>query len=388
MLAKDKANEFFMEALKGNLDGITAVRLIGRNPDNDAAQEDVWIGSSVAFGDGTPTARTLRSTAAAVYVSSSAHHTTDESRSVTITGVDGNYDTVTETIHLNATNSQTRVSSVNTYLRINSAVLDGVCTGTVFVGTGACTAGLPDEKAKVDAVIAINKLFAEQSVYTVPRNQKGYIYNVSLNTTTTGTVLSAKLTVTTDSVATDYVIGNFASPAVIEKVFPMPIEVPAESDVVLSVTSDTGNIVVYGNIDMILEDITVSASTVDLVNFGTWQTYMSAKTITSANLYLIGLAAMPTIIPTTVEWNVVAGPVAGQIADNDALNSVYDTNIAFELSQFANGAHDILSSAAGYEAILSVWKVVDSTTATKYVISPVNTLLNVRNTKVAKYLAL
>lgn len=387
MLSKQSSNDFFMEALKGNINDVSAVRLLGRNPDNDAATEDVWIGSDVNFGDGYDTARTLRSTAAAVYVSSSANHATDRAKSVTITGVDGNYDTVSETIHLNSTNSQTRVSSVGTYLRINSATLDGACTGTVFVSTSACTAGVPNEKAKVDAVIAIGKLFAEQALYTVPRDKTGYINNIYIEATTSA-VLSATLSIITDSVTTSYVVGRFASPGVSDKPFTTPIIVPATSDVVLKVTSDSGNVVVNAIVDMILEDITIAVSTVDLVNFGSWQTYMSGKTITSANLYLLGLDAAPTTIPTTAPWAVVAGPIAGQTADNDQLNPVYDTNISFELSQFKGGAHDILADASDYAAVLSIWKVVDSSTATKYVIGPVNSVINVRNTKVAKYVKL
>jgi hypothetical protein len=390
MLPKSNANDFFMEAVKGNIYGITAVKLQGRNPDNDIATEDVWIGSSIAFGDGTPTARTLRASAAQVYVSSSANHATDRSRSVTITGLDGNYDEISETIHLNASNSQTRVASTKTYLRINTAVLDGACTGTVFVGTGAVTSGVPDEKAKVDAVIAIGSLFAEQAFYTIPRNKKGYIYNVAINTTGAATTLSAELTVTTSgSVSTVYKISNqFTSPGSVGRSFPVPIEVDAESDIVLTVTSDSANIVVTADIDIVLENIIVEASTVDLMNFGAWQSYMSGKTISSAYLYLIGLSAIPVTVPTEVVWNVVAGPITGQTSTNTALNPVYDTDIAFSASKFAGGAHDIVASIGDYEGAVAVWKVTDSTTAVKYVLAPVNTIINFTRVSNVKFNAL
>ena len=387
MLPRNVSNDFFMEVLKGNTDEFSAVRLIGCNPDNDAATEDVWIGCSIAFGDGTPTERTLRSSASQLYVCSSANHATDRAASAVIVGLDANYNTVSETVKLNSTNSTTRVSTTNSYLRVNSVTLDRACTGNVFVFSGTATAEVPDAKAAVDAVVAAGKTYAEQALYTIPADRTGYIYAVYLETTSSAN-LSATLTITTDGVATSYVVGRFASPGSCEKNFIVPVEVPATSDVVLTVTSSGANVVVTAVVDMILEEKVATPTTYELTPFGVWRAYMSGKTITSANLYIIGLDEYPATLPTEVEWNVVGGPFAGQTSDNDQLNPAHTTTLTFDANYFRNIAYEYVITPGSYKALLSVWKVVDSTTATKYVLAPINTLINPTRTKTVVFSAL
>jgi len=105
-------------------------------------------------------------------------------RTVTIYGLDGNYNQINEVITLNG---QTAVNTVNSYLRVfhlavNTAGSGGAAAGTIYAGTGAVTAGVP-------AVIYGTYTASGGSsacIYTVPAGYTGYIYDfyVSFGSTT------------------------------------------------------------------------------------------------------------------------------------------------------------------------------------------------------------
>ncbi len=98
---------------------------------------------------------------------------------VLIQGLDANYEEVTE---VRALTGQTPVNGSNTYLRINDlTVISGNAVGTVYIGTGAVTAGVP---ANVYCSIAIGDNASMSSVFTVPAGKTFYITAGSISSAT------------------------------------------------------------------------------------------------------------------------------------------------------------------------------------------------------------
>jgi hypothetical protein len=146
----------------GDVPGVSNFLLTGYNGAITTTKETVWDDSTVY---------TFRSTAVSTMkVSSSDANDTSAgtgARTVTVTGVDGSYVTVSEVVTLNG---QTGVATTNTYLSINSlsvttAGSGGVNAGVIYVGTGTITAGVP---AVPDATIAIGRNVSTHGFYTVP----------------------------------------------------------------------------------------------------------------------------------------------------------------------------------------------------------------------------
>jgi uncharacterized Zn-binding protein involved in type VI secretion len=95
-------------------------------------------------------------------------------RTVIIEGLDANYAEISETVTLNG---QTAVNTVNSYLRINDFRVASVgsgatAAGTLYVGTGTVTTGVP---ATIYAQIVIGYNQSTQAVYTVPAGYTAYV---------------------------------------------------------------------------------------------------------------------------------------------------------------------------------------------------------------------
>lgn len=131
---------FELQVSRGQIMGHSPLTIFGYNPDLDQALESIWPdGGTVPH----PT------TAAQLKVSSTSTDDASPSgigaREVLITGVDGNYNTVSETVILAG---QTGVTTVNSYLYINGFSVTAVGSsgsnvGFLNIGTGVITLGVP-----------------------------------------------------------------------------------------------------------------------------------------------------------------------------------------------------------------------------------------------------
>ena len=103
-------------------------------------------------------------------------------RTVQISGLDGDYNEISETITLNG---QTAVTTTNSFLRVNRALVltagsGGSNAGIIYVGTGTVTAGVP-----ANVYTTINGDGTNQSLqafWTVPANYNAYIYQTNIST--------------------------------------------------------------------------------------------------------------------------------------------------------------------------------------------------------------
>jgi len=103
-------------------------------------------------------------------------------RTVQILGLDGDYNEISETITLNG---QTAVTTTNSFLRVNRAIVltagsGEANAGIIYVGTGTVTTGVP-----ANVYTTINGDGTNQSLqafWTVPANYNAYIYQTNVST--------------------------------------------------------------------------------------------------------------------------------------------------------------------------------------------------------------
>jgi hypothetical protein len=154
------------------------VHKFGFNPDIDDSLETVWAqGGLYSY------------LAAATQLSISSSSTADTSagtgaRTVTLSGLDADYNEISETVTLNG---QTAVTSTNSYLRIyrmvvRSAGSGGKNAGVIYAGTGTVTAGVPANKY---ATIAIGDNQTLMALWTVPAGHTGYLLQTDVTVATT-----------------------------------------------------------------------------------------------------------------------------------------------------------------------------------------------------------
>ena len=102
-------------------------------------------------------------------------------RTVQIFGLDASYNEASETIILDG---QTAVTTTNSYIRMNRAVVltagsGADNAGVIYVGTGTVTSGVP---ANIFTTIIIGANQTLQAFWTVPANYTAYIYQTNIST--------------------------------------------------------------------------------------------------------------------------------------------------------------------------------------------------------------
>jgi hypothetical protein len=150
----------------------------GFNPDVDDSLETVWAeGGLYSYIE----------TATVLKVSSSSTNDTAAgtgARTVTLFGLDANYEEIGETVTLNG---QTAVNSTKTYLRINRMVVNtagsgGQNAGVIYAGTGTVTTGVPANKY---ATIAVGDNQTLMALWTVPADHTAYLLKKDVDVATT-----------------------------------------------------------------------------------------------------------------------------------------------------------------------------------------------------------
>jgi hypothetical protein len=381
MLPINFSNDFYLEVVRGTVTNFTTRDITGVNA-AVGGTEDVWNMGG---------AHTAGATAAVVHISSSS--AADITQSVTVTGLDANYDEISETIALNATDGQTETSGSTLFLKVNSATLSAVAAGAVYVYfDDTVTAGVPQTQAKIQAKIEIGALSSTSAFYTVPRNKNLYLtsfrYRSTGSTTANDVILTINRTLYGSSATVvetikykDLGTTNFIDDQLI--FVDRPILFPAKSffKVTAGLAGGTAlNLTVEAK--FIEESITVAPSTVSVLTKGQYAKYLSdnSRTISDQDYWLIGLDAYPTTLPTTVDLNQVLCTIAG---DSDYAVTA-DTEVAFDPAYYTSGKLVVTTKPA----LVTIMKCTDSSAAIRYVLAPTNTLVSLKNTKKIKFLAI
>ena len=164
----DQTEPFELQVARGQIEGHRSVTVFGYNADVDTSIETVWpAGGVLPF----PTA------ALQMKVSSSNANDTSAgtgARTIFIEGLDTNHAEISETVTLNG---QTAVTTTNSYLHINNAYVatagSGLsAAGTIYIGTGTVTAGVP---ATIYDIIAFDYNSRVTGNYTIPAGYTGYL---------------------------------------------------------------------------------------------------------------------------------------------------------------------------------------------------------------------
>jgi hypothetical protein len=160
---------FDLQVARGQVDGHSAVVVSGFNATVGTTYETVWSESSVYA---------YPASAVAVKISSSDANDTAAgtgARTVTVSGLDGSYNQINETVSLNG---QTAVTTTATFLRVFhinvvTAGSGGAAAGNIYAGVGTVTTGKP---ATVYGVYTADG-GATACIYTVPAGYTGYIFD-------------------------------------------------------------------------------------------------------------------------------------------------------------------------------------------------------------------
>lgn len=160
---------FELQVARGQIQGHKTLFKFGNNSDIDGTSEIVWSQGG---------AYTYPTVAAQVKVSSTSADDAAAgtgARTIVVGGLDANYNEITETVTLNG---QTEVLTTNSFIRVFRAYVatagsGGTAAGTIYMGTGTVTAGVP---ATVYAVITLGENQTQMAMWTVPAGYTLYIY--------------------------------------------------------------------------------------------------------------------------------------------------------------------------------------------------------------------
>lgn len=169
---------FELQVARGQVAYHYAQYKFGFNSDVDNVEETVWAEGGL-YG--------YLSTASVLTVSSSSTADTSAgtgARTVTLFGLDADYNEISETVTLNG---QTAVNTTNSYLRINRGIVKsagsgGENAGVIYAGTGTVTAGVPANKYLTIATGDNQTLMA---LWTVPAGHTAYVLQKDMTVATT-----------------------------------------------------------------------------------------------------------------------------------------------------------------------------------------------------------
>lgn len=170
----DNGFEYHSASALGQIPGTSVNFKFGYNSAVSTTELTIYQGATTIY--------TYPAAATVMQVSSTS--TTDASagtgaRTTYIEGLDTNYREISETVTMNG---QTQVATVNSYLRINRSYITtagttAVNNGTIRMGTGTATAGVP---GVTYALLASGDGQTLQALYTVPAVQQALLTHVSV----------------------------------------------------------------------------------------------------------------------------------------------------------------------------------------------------------------
>jgi hypothetical protein len=163
-----RTEPFDLQVARGQITGHKLLFKFGNNSDINGALETVWSAGGLYVYPAAATVMTVSS--------SSANDTSGGTgaRTVLVSGLDADYNEISETVTLSG---QTPVNTVKSYLRMFRAFVvtagsGGTAAGTIYVGGGTVTAGVP---ATVYAEIVLGDNQTTMALWTVPAGYTAYI---------------------------------------------------------------------------------------------------------------------------------------------------------------------------------------------------------------------
>ena len=166
-----KYEPFELQVARNQITAHKTLFKFGINGDVGTSVETVWgQGGTYVY----PTAATVMKISSSSADDAAAG---TGARTISIAGLDANYNEISETVILNG---QTAVNTVNSYLRIFrmfvvTAGSGATAAGTIYAGTGTVTSGVP---ATVYATIVLTANQTQLAFWTVPAGYTLYLMGV------------------------------------------------------------------------------------------------------------------------------------------------------------------------------------------------------------------
>jgi hypothetical protein len=179
---------FELQVGRGQITAHSVVHIFGHNPDVDTAEVTIWPTTGLLGHPASPTLMTVSSSSASDTSAGTG------ARSVFILGINGTGGYVSETVVLNG---QTAVTTIHEYDAIERVTVvsvgsGGVNAGTIYVGTGTVTSGVP---AVTYSAMGIGDNLALVGHWTCPAGYTGYLTygSVTCGDTTGNQYITARL---------------------------------------------------------------------------------------------------------------------------------------------------------------------------------------------------
>ncbi len=231
----ERNEPFELQLARGLIDGHKTLFKFGNNPDNNGTLETVWSNSTLYVYPTAATAMKVSSTSVNDNIAGTG------ARTVLVAGLDANYNEVSEIVTLTG---QTPVLTTTVFLRVFRAYVvtagvNNTAAGTIYIGNGVVTAGVP---ASVYAEIPLGENQTLMAMWTVPAGYTFYMYRGSFSAASNN--------------AAQYVLGKFmvrplggvfrnaadvtANSNVIQYDFEIPLAVPEKADIEVRVIALAG----------------------------------------------------------------------------------------------------------------------------------------------------
>jgi hypothetical protein len=162
---------FELQVARGQITMHKPLFKFGINGDVGTSVETVWAQGGTYVYPASATVMKISSSSADDAAAGTG------ARTISIAGLDANYNEISETVILNG---QTEVNTVNSYLRISrmfvvTAGSGATAAGTIYAGTGTVTSGVP---AVIYGMIALNANQTQMAFWTVPAGYTLYLMGV------------------------------------------------------------------------------------------------------------------------------------------------------------------------------------------------------------------
>jgi hypothetical protein len=170
---------FELQVARGQIQGHSAFCQFGINGAVGQTLETVWVGGGTYSFPTSATTTTISSSSADDTAAGTG------ARTVRVEGLDAAYALVSETASMNG---QTGVTLTNQYLRVNritvlTAGSGGTSAGSIYVGTGTVTTGVP---AVILNRTGSSSNESESAFYTVPDGYSAYITRWTMSSANAG----------------------------------------------------------------------------------------------------------------------------------------------------------------------------------------------------------
>ena len=153
---------------QGKVPGVRNITVFGYNPDVDQTEITVWPLASILPSPPSATVMTVSSTSANDTAAGTG------ARTILLTGLDSTHTEITESVTLNGT---TAVTTTKSFLHLNEGIVTSAgstnsAAGSIYIGTGAITAGVP---AIIYNVIKFDYNNFVTGSYTIPAGYTAYL---------------------------------------------------------------------------------------------------------------------------------------------------------------------------------------------------------------------